>query len=176
MPIDPIFDDKRPLLPERFKKPALIAAGVIVIASIGVVAGSLIASNVLGTRVPETVLQQAKSPIYLPGSLPSGYSVDQSSFVISEDTVLFTATNKEGSKLVFAEQAKPKDFDFDNFHQGQLQEPKALQGTKYTSVWGKAVDNRLFLSVVADDTWITMTTSALLNEGDMRNISQGLRK
>lgn len=173
---DPFFEDKRSILPPKLKKPLLITACVVAMVAIGMVAGSIIASSTLSVRVPDEIAAQARSSVYMPGWLPSGYSVDQSSFTFSEDTVVFSAINPSGSRLIFAEQARPQDFDFDDFHNVQLQEPKVIDGSKYTSVWGKATDGRLLLSVVTDETWIIMTTGALLSQEDLTRIVNGLKK
>jgi hypothetical protein len=154
---------------------AAIVAAVLTIGFLLVVTGSLGGTSV---EVPDAIKKQVKSAIYVPTRLPGNYKIDQSSFgMVEENTVLvFSAKDDLDSSLIFSEQAKPKDFDFDNFHQGNFEDPKALSDIPYKSVWGKSVDGRTALSVVTNDTWIIMVTESTLAEADLLLIAKNIRK
>lgn len=171
--------------PRTAKKTWLTSKKTIVLLASGIVVcvlalfGMLVATGMLGgstVKVPDTITQKVKSPIYLPSDLPGNYKISEKSFDLVEDdaVLVFEATDDTGSKLIFSEQPRPKDFDFDNFYKGQFENAKALSNVPYSSTWGKSIDGRIALSVVTNDTWMMLVTSAPLGEGDMLRIAQGM--
>lgn len=155
--------------------------GAIIIASALIVALVLIIVTILrqpSVSIPKAITQNSNLPIYLPDQLPGNYKLDEGSFDLAEknSVLIFVANDGAGSKLFFSEQQKPRDFDFNDFYRNQLKETKTLNNVPYPSVWGKTADNRLALSVVTEDTWIVLATSAPLNESDLQKIVNGLHK
>ena len=167
---------KKRRLPLPNKKMLLIGGGVFVLSLVAVAA--FIIFNRPAVVVPKEIKQKAKSSIYVPAKLPGNYKVSEDSFgMVEDDTVLvFEADDGVGAKLIFSEQPRPKSFDFENFYKGQFQDAKTLSGVPYPSVWGKATDGRLALSMVTNDTWVLMATSAPLNDSDMLRIAQALQR
>lgn len=163
-----------------FSKKMAIIYGLAVALCLVVIVALLIATDTFSSSVsvPSSITQKVKSGIYMPSKLPGNYKIDEQSFkFVDEDSVLiFQAEDGVSGNLVFSEQAKPKDFDFDNFHKGNFEDPKTLSNAPYTSVWGKSVDGRVALSIVTEDTWIIMATSAPLSQEDMQLIASGVRK
>lgn len=157
----------------------LIIYGASILAAISLI-GVTLALTLMNSSfpIPANIQQSVKSPIYLPGKLPGNYRLTQGSFTLVEgDTVLiFNAEDATGSKLIFSEQARPKTIDFENFHKGNFENPKTLSDVPYPSVWGKAVDGRLALSIVTDDTWIMMATSSPLGDEDLHAIAASIKK
>ena len=168
--------------PPLFNKKLLIIYGAVVVTCLSVIAILLVVTGTLGgssvVTIPDTIKTKFKSAIYLPNTLPGNYKIDESSFTLAEeDTVLvFNATDSANSKLIFSEQAKPKDFDFNNFHKGQFEDVKTISGVSYPSFWGKSVDGRMALSVITDDTWIIMVTSSPLGQDDMALVAKGIHR
>ena len=167
---------KKRHLPKPNKKMLLIGGGVLALCL--VVFAAFILFSGPAVAVPKDIKQKVKSTIYVPAKLPGNYKVSENTFsMVEDDTVLvFEADDGVGAKLVFSEQPRPKGFNFENFYKGQFQNAKTLSGVPYPSVWGKAADGRLALSMVTDYTWVLMATSAPLNDDDMLRIAQGLQR
>lgn len=129
-------------------------------------------------KVPEAIDQKFQPTIYLPSKLPGNYQINEATFSLQEEdsVLIFNATNGVNGDLVFTEQAKPANFDFDAFHKDNLENPQTLRGVPHPSVWGKTINNRLSLSIITDDTWIMMTTSAPLNQNDLQLIASGIKR
>lgn len=170
--------DSRRLLPKRIVKLLIIVASVVVLAAAGAAAGAIVASNILGgVKVPAAILQKAKSSVYVPTKLPGAYVVVDDSYSFEEDTLIFTASDSAGSKLVFTEQVKPKDLNFDDFYKENFKDAKTLSGVPYPSVMGKATTgDRTLLSIVADDTWVLVSTISPLSQDEMQAIAAGMKR
>jgi hypothetical protein len=130
-------------------------------------------------KIPKAVTQSASFPIYTPKKLPEGFSLDQNSFqyISGEGVLVFQATDKAGDKLVFSEQPKPANFNFDDFNNKQLISPKPLPNTPYATTVGKTLDKQTTLiSILTDKTWIIATTQTELNNQQLLDISASLHK
>lgn len=172
--------DEPSKLPTRLfsvNKKTLILVGLAI--GLAAVIITFVAMLMAGSvQVPAEVSQKFKSAVYVPSKLPGKYRVDPSSFSLAEgDTVLlFAAKDGVNADLVFSEQPRPKDFNFDDFHKNQMTESKTLNDVPFSSVWGKGAGDRLVLSVVTNDTWILVTTAAALNGDDMARVAAGITK
>src|SRR5687767_13352626 len=157
------------------KRHVLIGSAILILALLGFGAGILLASaaNSKPYAIPKKVAEQALFPTYLPDPLPKGYSISENSFHIEEGALLFQAV-KGDKKINFAEQPKPKDFDFTAFYQQQLTDTKKLQDVPYTSVLGKTKEGNYLLSIIAGRTWLIIT-SPNAAESDLRTIAEHLR-
>jgi hypothetical protein len=158
------------------KKYVLIGGAVFILAVIGFSAGVFLASVAGGKSltIPKDVAEQVLFPTHLPDPLPEGYDVAENSFQIEEGALLFQA-KKGGKKINFAEQSKPKDFDFTGFYQQQLTNAKNLQDVPYTSILGKTHEGSYLLSVVTDKSWLIVTSSNA-SESDLRFIAEHLKQ
>jgi hypothetical protein len=159
----------------RGKKTVLTVAGsIVVIGLAGFVLFMFAADHKI--NVPPRITQNFKSTIYLPTKLPGTYQIDESSIMMAEDTALiFRAKDGSGADLVFSEQPKPKDFNYDQFYKSQLESPEILNDVPYPSTWSKISQGRVTLSIVTDDTWIIMVTTAPLGSDNMQLIAQGIK-
>lgn len=157
----------------------MVAAGAVVVclAAIAIVLFAKYQSA-SSSVVPASITQQVKSPIYIPRKLPGKYRIDQNSFTYSEgdDVLMFQASDGVGSNLVFSEQPKPKDFNFEQFYKTQMESPRTINDVPYPSVWSKISGGRVTLSIVTDDIWVIMTTTAPLGDSEMQRIAQGIKK
>lgn len=160
-------------LPKRDKiKMIALIAGLMLIAGAGLFLWQqLSAAPVL---VPDAVRQRVKSAIYLPKQLPGNYKIDEASFSVQEEDVLiFFASDGTGSRIVFTQQPKPKDLDFDTFYKEQIEEAKTLDGVQFPSVIGKTHDQTTtMLSIVTPETWVIATTRSPLSADDMKIIAK----
>jgi len=158
------------------KRHVLVGGTIFILALLGFGIGILLASVVRGKSqaIPESIAEQVLFPTYLPDPLPKGYSISENSFQIEEGALLFQAT-KADKKISFAEQSKPKGFDFTAFYQQQLTDTKNLQDAPHTSVLGKTQEGNYLLSIVTDKTWLIIT-SQNVSESDLRSVAENLRQ
>lgn len=160
------------------RKRWLVAAWVVVLSVVGVALGALSAQLLLADKqvVPQDIVKRAKAPVYVPSDLPGKFAIDRDSFAIQEDVLLFRASDGLGGQLAFSEQLKPKDINFEDFYKQRFRDVRTLSEVAYPSVWGKTLEDRLMLSILANDTWLLMTTTAPLGENDMVRIAKSIRK
>ncbi len=164
-----------------FSKKAVVIYLAVVAVFLCIIAVLLFATGTIGGKpvnIPKSITQRVKSPIYLPGRLPGNYKLDEGSFKVADEdpVLLFSAKDSAGSTLVFSEQSKPKNFSFEEFYKSQLKNAETLSNTPYSSVWGKLEDDRIALSIVTNDTWILMTSSAPISSADMTTIAMSIQK
>jgi hypothetical protein len=161
----------------RSTKIVAIVVGLLILIGAGIVVGLVIANNVFGgVKVPADIAQQAKSPIYLSATLPGTYQVVRGSFLFDENTLVYSAKNASGESIVFTQQPKPADFNFDDFYQQQLTEARTVESGEYASVSGKTKDGKYMLSIVTKDTWIVVSMPVLLSDSDLQIIAKGMKR
>lgn len=177
--LDKSSTHKNPFAPSRQKRLLIIGAVVVILLIAGGIIGALAANYMAQStiNIPADIKQKAKSTIYVPKQLPGTFKIVEKSFTFDEDVMIFHATDQVNSKLVFTEQPKPTDFNFEDFYSKEINEPKTLSDVPFASTWGRTPDGKRFvLSVIADDTWLLMNTTAPLGEGDMVRIAMGITR
>lgn len=154
---------------------AIIIIGLLVTVAAALFVLNLQAKNV---RLPEHVAGKLSFAAYLPHELPGQYKLDVGSFSIEEESVLvFQAISDAGSPLFFSQQPKPSNFNFEDFYAKQLQDASMLSDAKYNAAWGRMTGGgSIMLSVVTNETWILITTTAPLGENDLLKITNTLHK
>jgi hypothetical protein len=152
---------------------ALIFAALIAFA-LGILGAQLFGRPAV--KVPEAVANKVTFPIYLPSELPGNFTLNADSFSFQEGALIYKATDSTGATIAFTEQARKPDFDFAGFYSVQIKEPETLSNVPWPSVFGKARgSNASILSVVADETWLFVSTLAPLTAEDMQTIAGGLK-
>jgi hypothetical protein len=126
-------------------------------------------------RIPANIAEEVLFPTYLPRQLPEGYKLVPASFKIQDHVLLFDIRRDDGRLIHFAEEAKPKDFDFTAFYQQQMGKIRNLRGVPYPSVMGSLSNKGVMLSIVTDKTWLIIV-SGLSSEDDLRAIAESLRR
>lgn len=61
--------------------------------------------------IPGNYKSQLKFPAYYPRQLPSGYTVDESSFEVKDGSLLFNLRGEDGKNIPVSEQIPPKGFN-----------------------------------------------------------------
>jgi hypothetical protein len=107
--------------------------------------------------IPAATAEQVLHPIYVPDTLPEGYSLDESSLQTDEGVLMFYLVNQAGQRIVFSQQAEPKEFDFNTFHKKSLKHPRSLTGMPYPTVIGTSEGDTALMSIRADKTWVIVT-------------------
>lgn len=158
----------------RFRMSILLALICIILLGAGLLTHTQLSEPKI--KIPSKIIQQASFPVYMPQKLPEKYTVEHDSFSFQEEVLVFKARDDAGGSIVFSEQRKPNDFDFDAFYKKQFRNVASLDGTAHTTVSGKVGDGRPFLSIVTDETWIFMTASNSLSDDDMRRIANSIER
>lgn len=129
-------------------------------------------------KIPESMSSKLLFTPYTPKRLPEGFTIDKNSFTLQETALLFTASNKSGSRLIFSEQSVPKDLSMDEFYSGNITSPERLDGLKYKTIFGKLQgrDGTLGSVTTDDNTWILVTMPKQATKDDIQIIEQGLVK
>jgi hypothetical protein len=156
----------------------LLAGGAVLIAAIAVGVGVLLLAPLLSkSPVPAEIADKALFDVYYPSRLPAGYTIDQDSFqFVENDVLVFSAKKADGSgTIAFTEQAKPEDYDFNEFNKG-LNKPQKLHSGDYTAILGQLGDNQPILSVTSDSTWVLVRSEARVSAQDYKTIAGGLKK
>lgn len=159
------------------RKNILLAGLITILVIVGFAAGILAAitlGSAPGVKIPVAIEEKVLFPTYLPEPLPKGYTLAENSFHVEEGALLFQIT-QEQKKISFAEQTKPKDFDFNAFYQQQLTDTKNLRGAPHSSVLGKTQEGSYLLSIVTDETWLLVTTQDA-GESDLRFIAEHIKQ
>jgi hypothetical protein len=135
--------------------------------------------NLLRPHILPEIVEVANFQIYYPKQLPNHYTLKNDSFKYSskEGTLIFEASDKAGDRLVFTEVKPPKDFNYSKFYEQQLSDSKPLENTPFPSRVGKAFDKKTTLmSIIADGTWIMVSTTADVSNQDMYSVAQSISK
>lgn len=122
--------------------------------------------------VPAYVRSSVNFPIYQPRTLPAGFAVDQTSFKLNSQVVTFVAKRGE-SEVLFTEQARPRQFDFDNFYTNQLSDSRRTSTNLGSAVIGYFGDGELG-SVLTERTWILVRAKQGVSSPQMDTIVQGI--
>ncbi len=126
--------------------------------------------------IPKSIKEEVSFPIYVPGRLPGNYQVNADSFTLNEATLIFSATDAAGSRIVFTEQPRPQDFNFDTFYKEQLKDPEILSDVPFPSVVGKTKEQTMVLSIVTPETWIMASTNSPLGVNDLKTIAEHVKR
>ncbi len=171
--------DAGPVPPKSRRRKTIFTgvASIIVLIILGILLGFFIAGgSSRAARVPENIASAFSSQIYLPKKLPGNYQLVENSFGISEDVLIFQAKDSAGSTIIFTEQAKPGNLDFDNFYSRELTDSQVLSDVPFPSVTGKSsANNSTALSIVTDNTWVFVTSQSSLSKEDLQVIAKNMQ-
>ncbi len=125
--------------------------------------------------IPAKIKERLDFPVYVPDRLPGDFKIAAGSFSIDQGVLIFKAQDTNGATIAFTEQRKPQNVDFDDFNDTQLADAKKIDGAPFSSTAGTAAQgSNMVLSVVADKTWIIMTSGSL-GDKDIELIAQSIR-
>jgi hypothetical protein len=147
---------------------------LVILAAAGLVGIKISQST---SPIPKTIKQQIGFSIYYPQKLPTGFSVDKSSWRIPEQNVVLLTLLYQGKKLVISQQPKPVGFDIDNFYQTKVANLAQFLAPAGQSAVGTISNGNGFGSVVTtDNTWIILSAPKGIEAGQLREVIQGLSK
>jgi hypothetical protein len=123
--------------------------------------------------IPASTRAAALFPLYYPARYPKGYSLDKASFQYVNQVVTFTLTSSS-AKIFISEQATPQGFDFDNFNQQLLANPKGILTPYGKAVIGTAQDSKV-TSLVIGKTWVLMSTNPNASDKTLEDLADHLK-
>jgi hypothetical protein len=159
------------------KKRYIIIGLTIIIASAALIGGLLFIYRP-GPEVilPAAIRKQLNFSVYLSDDLPGNYHLVKDSFSYDQGVLIFKTEDGAGDTIAFTEQKKPQGFDFANFYTQQLSDAKNLDHVPFPSVTGKALQgHNNVLSVMANDTWLLISSQSPLTQDDMTQIARSLK-
>ncbi len=126
--------------------------------------------------IPESINKELRFTPYVPAWLPSGYSVDVASYSTEGQALIFSAVSTVSKeRIVFSEQAIPKDFDMNGFYDGTMKETARLGNVSHATVLGDTKNGgQKVASITAEDTWVIITIFKEATEGDVRQLVNGM--
>lgn len=131
------------------------------------------AKTVQADAIPSRVRSAVNFPLYQPTQFPQGYKISDGSFRLNSSVVTFTVQNLD-KNLVFTEQAKPMDFDFESFYADQFANARTIStsaGRAFVDAFG---DGEL-ASITTDRTWILVRSPSGVSASDLDMILQGIK-
>lgn len=107
----------------------------------------------------KSIVASVGFPLYYPKALPSGYIIDTSSITSNGQAVLYQIINPGASNatIFVSIQAKPSNFNFNDFYQQKLSDTTAHPTANGQAVVG-LYNNGVFGSLVTSSDWIIITT------------------
>jgi hypothetical protein len=99
--------------------------------------------------------------------------VSADSFKLSSSVVTFTVQSLD-KDLVFTEQARPIDFDFDDFYADQFGHARTIStsaGRAYVNAFGEGE----LASIATERTWILVRSPSGVSASDFDSILQGIK-
>jgi hypothetical protein len=151
----------------------LVGAIVIVAAIAAVLAYKINTANRIA--LPKAIASKITFSAYVPTKLPDGYKLAQNSFSVQEGVLVFWATSKPNPIIAFSEQKKPKDSIIKQFLDEQISNTENINDLPFRTVIGQAPNGHTsIVSIVANDTWILISTDAQLGIDDTRTMAGSL--
>ncbi|HVS78942.1 MAG TPA: hypothetical protein VHD84_01475 [Candidatus Saccharimonadales bacterium] len=123
--------------------------------------------------IPDKISSEVLFPLYYPASLPAGYSIDQNSFDLDNEVVVFGAKNSSGKTIAITEQPKPDNFDFDTFYSQHLSATKQVVTRSGNAVIGLMNTNPV-ASLATDKTWVIVTFPANMPANNVEQTTESL--
>lgn len=152
---------------------ALISVGVFIVIS-------TILFFTIGRRsspIPVDIQSGATFPLYYPDALPEGYSIDNSSFSLSDAALIFSISYSDGKKkLHVSEQPKPITLNLDEFYAKRFISPETSFTAGNRIVVGSLASVKTASVVYDDVTWILIKAPNGIEQETLRQIAGSFRK
>lgn len=186
-------DLRKPQLPQAPRKSRLSAARKLILQPMAIpvagviVLGALIAWSASRPKspVPIAITRDVNFPIYYPDQkkLPAGYTLNAKSFSTPRrGVVLYAVDYGNGNKLVFSVQQKPSDNDIQTFYANYLPLRNHWQVSLGGAEFGarNATKDQLqsvvSLPVTNDNSWLLITSPYDVNQDQLKQVLQSLKK
>lgn len=128
----------------------------------------------LTSPITKIAKQRAATPLYVPRSLPGGYSlVDNTIPQPSESVVIYTIQNQNGHNLYVSQQKQPSSFDFAAFN-NSFTNRKVYKLSLGTLTIGEVGSGQIVASLPTGKTWIILNTNKGISYQDILEIFKNL--
>lgn len=124
----------------------------------------------LSNPIPNDISSQVDFPLYYPTELPSGFSLDKSSFRVSKKIVTYIINYDNDKTLIVNVQDKPANFDFESF-QSKGKKLDSSLGDAYVGALG----NQTVASIVTTKSWLLIGIPSPIDTASLVVILQHLR-
>ncbi len=163
--------------PRAFVKATLLVATLVLMVGAGFFLwiGPLSAIFTPPSPFSPEVAEKVQAPLYYPAKLPGSYKIELGSITQPEPSVVvYAASDDSGNKLNFSLQKQPKGLNLNPLYEA-LSDIKEVE-TKFGTVkYGTLEDNLDIVNVLADSTWIIVTSSrGQLDEQDVQLLINSL--
>lgn len=134
--------------------------------------------NVGNSVVPDSITRSVNFPVYYPdpAKLPSGYTLNRSSFSNPvKNGVYYSASYGNGKKIAFSVQAKPSDSELASFKSSYI--PLRIEyGTSVGQAEIGAYQNKTLVSLpILNGPWIVITAPPDINQEDLKSILSAMK-
>lgn len=123
--------------------------------------------------IPKRISEEVAFPVYSPSGRPAGFSLDTSSIRATNQVITYVLRSGD-KKVNVSLQAKPNNFNFDDFNRKQL-----AGSSEFLTSTGKAAvgsyGERLVVSMEADKTWILLNTVDNVSAKDLQTIAKSFQ-
>lgn len=118
-------------------------------------------------QVPANITSQAEIPILYPEKLPTGFRLVKSSFNINNGNIIgYYVQNAAGNRIVFTNQAKPSNFDYEKFYTTGLSNTNRFNTALGSGAVG-TTNGRIFGSFTTSKSWVIATSNSKSVTTDM---------
>lgn len=135
------------------RKVILIIAQLIII--LGVTSVFLWKKSNDGPSLPKSVSNQIEFATFLPNKPPSGYSIDESSYTITNEALIVKVNTPQNKTVLFSQQPEPGSFDISGFHD-ILKDKQSVETPYGTAYIGKS-ENTKVGSLVTAGSWVFLS-------------------
>jgi hypothetical protein len=165
----------------RLRRPVFLMGAVVVILLLGLII--FIQHRIKAdSSVPVEIQKAASFPIYYPeqAKLPSGYSLDNTSFRFAQPGVVVYALQKGSQQLVFSEEETPDGDVVNKFTSSYIPLHNTITtglGKAAIGAAGQGSNLQTIVSLpITDGPWLIITAPAGSKQSDMQQILQSLVK
>ncbi len=156
---------------------------IVVISAIGILNLALISVVVYlllfrpqRIELPTDMATQATYQLYVPSNLPKGYAYDNDSPYFSEGVFGYTVTGPNSEKIFITQQARPKDFDFEQFYLSHFFKRYEQLTEAGKTTFGEINFRSKVFSIEAGDTWIFANGDLSLSNQAMEDVARSLKR
>ncbi|HUD05659.1 MAG TPA: hypothetical protein VMR18_01905 [Candidatus Saccharimonadales bacterium] len=126
--------------------------------------------------IPASISRVVDFKLYYPTQLPKGYYVDQTSFTVENNSVVFSYRNKQDVVIYFTEKSNPGSLTTGGYINANMSNARVLTN-KYGSAYiGTSLVSAPdpIISYLAGGTWVIINPSTSLSIRDLRNLTGSL--
>jgi hypothetical protein len=160
----------------RLGRKKIILIGIVAVLVLGGVGEALVMyKQAHQSPIPSAVSNQVAFSLYYPSPLPSGWSIDATSYTVN-DGIFFYKLHGPSTSVTVTIQARPAAFNPAAFYKSQMQNAPTFD-TKNGDGTTATIDKRLRGSMIGSDSLVFLSPdSANITEHELKAIITSLQK